>query len=132
MPPIKLTSPACPKCGSTKFATPRGWVCPNNLACGERVTRFTDEYRMPRELFNTDSGESGPCESCDGTAVVECPECEGRGDVYCCFCDHSHDCDTCDGVGTVPCDKCKREGVVELSWFERARKAGALKSPPLS
>jgi len=58
MPPVKLTSPTCPKCGSTKFATPRGWVCPNNLACGERVTLFTRDHPKPERLFNTDPPRS--------------------------------------------------------------------------
>lgn len=46
--------------------------------------------------------DEGMCETCGGTAEIDCTECDGSGydDEYEC------DCNECDGLGLVPCPEC--------------------------
>lgn len=40
----------------------------------------------------------------DGYAGVECHDCDGEGETYCCECGHTRTCPTCDGEGVLEAD----------------------------
>ena len=56
------------------------------------------------------------CSKCVGTGYVECPECEGSGEVMRRFCTMSAlmPCTTCQKKGRVECPECKGKGELVL------------------
>jgi len=63
-----------------------------------------DEPGKPRHVAH---GVDRPCPECDGTGVVECPECfawDVRELLYCLDCDDCRelDCPECEGTGEAP------------------------------
>jgi len=54
----------------------------------------------------------GKCEACDGTGVVECPDCEGHAEIV----DENDDpivCYGCNGSGDIECANCDGTGCPE-------------------
>lgn len=50
------------------------------------------------------------CPKCNnGSGVLECPRCGGRGYVSC-----GEKCFYCDGAGIILCDKCGGTGSIEV------------------
>jgi hypothetical protein len=47
--------------------------------------------------------------------ILECPKCDGAGDIYCDYCDGtgSGECGECDGDGIITCTDCDGDGEVE-------------------
>ena len=69
-------------------------------------------FREPAEWVPVPTGveDSAPCKACNGTGKsLQCPECEGKGEVEMetDFHAYDHECSTCDGNGQITEEKFK-------------------------
>jgi hypothetical protein len=58
-----------------------------------------------------------PCDECDATGAVDCPECGGVGTRdHECSCGHEHEapCEMCDGDGDIRCENCRGPATPEV------------------